>query len=86
MRLPCTYTQTGVAFAEDQHAVGGLGPGGKQEPFRGDVRAESAGGIITVSMPAWDGHPTDSRDLRVSAACLKRVQTELVRAGDRPAA
>jgi hypothetical protein len=26
MRLPCTYTQTGVAFAEDQHAVGGLGP------------------------------------------------------------
>ncbi len=24
----------GVAFAEDQHAVGGLGPGGKQESFR----------------------------------------------------
>jgi hypothetical protein len=35
MRLPCTYTQAGVAFAEDQHAVGGPGPGGKQESFRG---------------------------------------------------
>jgi hypothetical protein len=31
MRLPCTYTRTGVAFAEDQRAIGGLGPGGKQE-------------------------------------------------------
>ena len=57
MRLSCTYTQTGLAFAEDQHAVGGLGPGGKQESFRVDICAETAGGIITVSTPAWDGHP-----------------------------
>ncbi len=43
MRLHCTYTQTSVAFAEDQHAVGGLGPGGKQESFRVDVRAHWIG-------------------------------------------
>jgi hypothetical protein len=43
MRLPCTYTHVGVAFAKDQRAVGGLGPGGEQESFRVDVRAETAG-------------------------------------------
>jgi hypothetical protein len=59
MRLPCTYTQTGVAFAEDQHAIGGLGPGGKQESLRADVRAETAGGIITVSTPAR-GRPSQA--------------------------
>jgi hypothetical protein len=69
MRLPCTYTQTGVAFAEDQHAVGGLGPGGKQEPFRVDVRAETAGAIITVSTPAWTGIP----QIREICACPLRA-------------
>ena len=59
MRLPCTYTQAGVAFAEDRHAIGGLGPGGKQESLRADVRAETAGGIITVSTPAR-GRPSQA--------------------------
>ena len=44
MRLSYTCTQIGVAFAEDQRAVGGLGPCGEQESFPVDVRAETAGG------------------------------------------
>jgi hypothetical protein len=51
MRLPCTYIQTGVAFAEDQHAVGGLGPSGKQESSCVEARAETSG---TDQLPAND--------------------------------
>jgi len=32
-----------VPSAEDQHAVGDLGPGGEYEPFRITVRARAAG-------------------------------------------
>jgi len=32
-----------VAFAEDQHPVGQLGPGGQHEPLRESVRAGTAG-------------------------------------------
>ena len=32
-----------MPFAEDQHPVGDLGPGGADEPFGGSVRARTAG-------------------------------------------
>jgi hypothetical protein len=32
-----------MPFAEDQHPVGELGPGGKHEPFRVSVRVRAAG-------------------------------------------
>jgi hypothetical protein len=32
-----------VAFAEDQHRVGGLGPRGEHEPFRISIRARTSG-------------------------------------------
>jgi hypothetical protein len=32
-----------VAFAEDEHAVGYLGPGGEHEPFRMSTRARTSG-------------------------------------------
>jgi hypothetical protein len=32
-----------VAFAEDQHAVGDLDPGGEHEPFGVGVRARASG-------------------------------------------
>src|SRR6266581_5247393 len=40
-----------VAFAEDEHPVGDLGPGGEHEPFGVGVRARTPGGIFTASMP-----------------------------------
>ena len=41
-----------MPFAEDQHPVGDLGPGGKHEPFRISVRPRAPGGIFTTSIPA----------------------------------
>jgi len=32
-----------VAFAEDEHAIGYLGPGGEHEPFRISIRARTSG-------------------------------------------
>ena len=40
-----------VAFAEDEHPVGDLGPGGEHEPFGVGVRARTPGGIFTASRP-----------------------------------
>ena len=39
-----------VSFAEDQHPVGDLGPGGEHEPLRESVRARASG---------WDVHGLD---------------------------
>jgi IstB-like ATP binding protein len=41
-----------VPFAEDQHAVGDLGPGGEDEPFSVGVRAGTSGGIFSAWIPA----------------------------------
>jgi hypothetical protein len=41
-----------VPLAEDQDAVGELGPGGQHESFGVAVRFGTAGWIFTVSMPA----------------------------------
>jgi len=38
--------------AEDQHAVGDLGPGGEHEPFRISVRARASGRDLTAWIPA----------------------------------
>ena len=38
--------------AEDEHAVGDLGPGGEHEPFRISIRAGTSGRDFTASMPA----------------------------------
>ena len=41
-----------MPFAEDQHPVGDLGPGGEHEPFRIAFARGLRGGIFTASMPA----------------------------------
>jgi hypothetical protein len=40
-----------MPFAEDEHPVGDLGPGGEHEPFRVSVRARAA---------RWDLHGLDA--------------------------
>ena len=39
-----------VSFADDQHRVGDLGPGGEHEPLRQGIRTGLRGGIFTASM------------------------------------
>src|SRR5258708_34435318 len=41
-----------MPFAEDEHPVGDLGPGGEHEPFRKAFARGLRDGIFTASMPA----------------------------------
>jgi len=43
MRLVLGHHDAQVAFAEDQHPVGDLGPCGEHEPLRQSVRARTSG-------------------------------------------
>jgi hypothetical protein len=50
-----------MPFAEDEHLVGDLGPGGEHEPFRVSVRARAAGRDVT----AWGAGLTLKLTIRV---------------------
>ncbi len=43
-----------VSFAENQHPVGDLGPGGEHEPFRISIRATASPAVVVaILLGAW---------------------------------
>jgi hypothetical protein len=72
MRLPCTSTRTGVAFAEDQRATGGLGPGGKQESTEAArPPANTPAAIRCAALGSADAGATTSK-----GRCARQLQTK----------
>jgi hypothetical protein len=59
-----------VAFTEDQHQVGDLGPGGEQEPFRIGIRAR-ASGAGSLRRPLWPGPSQASNQVNMLVEGLR---------------